>query len=109
MDQALFIPLLNAIKDPLVFVDTDHIIRFMNKSAIENYSKWGGEELIGKSLLDCHNETSCANIHEVFAAMLNGEDERFISENQRRRVYMRAVRAEDGALLGYYERYEWLL
>lgn len=100
--------LLNSIKDPIVFVDNDHIIRFLNDAGIINYAKWGGAELIGKSIFDCHNDTSCAMIREIFTAMQNGEQERIISKKETKRIYMRAVRDEDGLLLGYFERYEWL-
>lgn len=100
--------LLDSMKDPLVFVDTDHIIRYMNPVGIANYAKWGGAELIGKSVLDCHNEASQATIRQVFGEMIEGKEEHLISSNERRRIFMRAVRAGDGKLIGYYERYEWL-
>ena len=38
---------------PVVICDLEHIILYMNPSAMENYSKYGGGELVGKSLLDC--------------------------------------------------------
>ncbi len=96
--------LLNSLKDPFLFADTEHIIRYMNKAAIAHYSK--GESLIGSSLLDCHNEKSQQMIIEIFAAMQNGEEERLITDNEKHRVYMRAVRNENDQLIGYYERYE---
>ena len=100
--------LMNSIKDPVVFVDTGHVIRYLNNAGVDNYAKWGGAELIGKSIFDCHNDASCATIREIFAAMQNGEQERLIFENEKKRIFMRAVRADDGQLLGYFERYEWL-
>ena len=108
MTPSVMMALLNSLKDPIVFVDTEHIIRYMNPAAIENYAKRGGAELIGKSIMDCHNETSCATIREVFAEMIEGKEEQLIASKETKRVYMRAVRADDGSLLGYYERYEWL-
>lgn len=96
--------ILDSMKDPVVYVDNDHIIRYMNKPAISNYAKWG--DVMGRSIFDCHNEHSQEIIREVFAAMEQGEDERIISDNEKHRVYMRAVRDKDGRLIGYYERYE---
>jgi DUF438 domain-containing protein len=96
--------ILNSLKDPVVYVDNDHIIRYMNKAAIANYAKWGN--VIGKSIFDCHNAHSQEVICEIYAAFEQGEDERIISDNDRHRVYMRAVREKDGQLIGYYERYE---
>jgi PAS domain S-box-containing protein len=98
--------ILDSWKDPFVFVDTEHIIRYMNKSAVAKYGKRWGNDLIGKSLLDCHKERSRQMIVEILDAMRVGEEERIISDNTRHRVYMRAVRDKDGQLIGYYERYE---
>jgi len=42
---------LDSLKDPLLFADTEHVIRYMNKAAIAYYSE--GESLLGRSLLDC--------------------------------------------------------
>ena len=96
--------LLDSIKDPVLFADTQHVIRYMNKAAIAHFDD--GAALLGRSLLDCHNENSRRKIVEISAAMHVGEDERLISEDDKQRIYMRAVRDADGRLLGYYERYE---
>ena len=45
-------------------------------------------------------------IVEILAAMQAGEEERLITDNEKHRIYMRAVRATKGEVLGYYERYE---
>ncbi|MBN2429828.1 MAG: PAS domain-containing protein [Acidobacteria bacterium] len=97
--------LLDSLKDPLVFVDTHHIIRYMNAAAVAHYE--AGAALIGTSVLDCHNAESCRVIREIFAAMTDDSlDERIITDNEKHRIYMRAVRDGQGRLLGYYERYE---
>jgi PAS domain-containing protein len=96
--------ILNSLKDPLLFADTEHIIRYMNKAAIAYYSEGGS--LLGRSLLDCHNAPSQQQIIEILAAMQAGEEERLITDNEKHRIYMRAVRGADGQVLGYYERYE---
>jgi hypothetical protein len=36
----------------------------------------------------------------------SGEDEVFLTARRGERIFMRAVRDEAGALVGYYERYE---
>lgn len=104
IDQKLMAALLDSLKESLLFADTDHTIRYMNKAAIARYKR--GESLIGTSLLDCHNENSQRIMIDILAAMHEGEDERFIGEFKGQRLYMRAVRDEDGKLVGYYERYE---
>ena len=104
IDVSLMTALLDSIKHPVVFVGTDHVIRYMNRPAIAHYEE--GEALLGRSVLDCHNQASQRQIVEIAAAMQAGEDERLITDNEKHRIYMRAVRAADGRLLGYYERYE---
>lgn len=105
MHDATFLSaVLDSLKGPVLVADDKHVIIYMNKAAAAYYE--GGETLLGTSVLDCHNAQSCAIIHEIWAAMQAGEDERLFSDEPERRVYMRAVRAADGRLLGYYERYE---
>jgi hypothetical protein len=38
--------------------------------------------------------------------MQAGEEEWLITDNERHRIYMRAVRGVDSQVLGFYERYE---
>ncbi len=95
---------LNSLKNPFLFADMNHKIVYMNRAAIDHYKE--GETLLGTSLLDCHNENSQKMIIEILAAMEAGEDERLITDNEKHRIYMRAVRDTEGNLLGYYERYE---
>ena len=47
-------------------------------------------------------------IVEILAAMQAGEvkEEQLIADHEKHRIYMRAVRDEEGRVLGYYERYE---
>jgi PAS domain-containing protein len=104
IDSGLMAAILGDLKDPVLFADTEHVIRYMNRAAIAHYDE--GESLIGTSLLDCHNEDSQQQIIEILAAMQAGEDERLITDNEEHRIYMRAVRDADGQVLGYYERYE---
>ena len=37
----------------------------MNPAAVLNYEKWGGEKLIGRSLMECHNQASREKIQQV--------------------------------------------
>ncbi len=104
MDKNIFPHFLNSLKNPFMFVDTEHIIRYMNKAAISHYEQ--GEKLLGTNVLDCHNENSQKDILEIFEKMKNGLDEEMITDNEKHRIYMRAVRDEKGELIGYYERYE---
>jgi DUF438 domain-containing protein len=98
--------LLDSMVDEIVYVNTDHIIEYMNKAALKRYAKRPTAQ-VGKSIFECHNEKSRLTILEIFDALMKGEEERFIIVNRfDKRVIMRAVRDENGKLLGYYERFE---
>jgi PAS domain S-box-containing protein len=97
--------ILESLKAPILFADTEHITRYMNRAAIAHYE--GGEDLIGRSLLECHNEDSQTMIKEILHLMIHeGLEEREISEEDGHKIFMRVVRNSTGGVLGYYERYE---
>jgi PAS domain-containing protein len=105
IDATLMAAILDSLKDPVLFADTDHVTRYMNRAAIAYYEE--GESLIGRSLFDCHNERSQRTMIEVLAAMqTEGLEEQLITDDEEHRIFMRAVRDPDGKVLGYYERYE---
>ena len=48
--------ILNSYPYPIVFVDNDYIIRYMNRNAeYHYYEERGYKDLIGKSLFECHS------------------------------------------------------
>jgi PAS domain-containing protein len=96
--------ILDSLKDPVLVADPQHVTAYMNRAAIDFYE--GGEGLIGRSLLDCHNEQSQKMMIEILAEMHEGLDERIITDDEEHRIYMRVVRDAEGKVLGYYERYE---
>ena len=96
--------LLDSLIAPVLFADTEHKVRYLNRAAIDHYE--GGVDLLGTDLLECHNAESQVMMKEILKAMHGGEEERLYTDNEKHRIYMRAVRDQDGRLLGYYERYE---
>jgi DUF438 domain-containing protein len=100
----LFEAFMDSLKDPFVFVDNEHIIRYMNNAAFGHHEK--AESLPGSSIFDCHNDESNVVINSIYQKMQNGLDEELITDNEKFRIYMRAVRDKNGELLGYFERYE---
>jgi DUF438 domain-containing protein len=76
----------------------------MNRAARERYR--GRPAEVGRSIFDCHNESSNRVIRDVFEHLKAGEEEQLITDDENHRVYMRAVRDKDGNLIGYYERFE---
>ncbi len=104
MNEHFYISLLNSIKDPVLVADTNHIVQYMNKAAINHYEE--GENLMGSNLLLCHNDESQEMMIDILAKMQNGLKEELITDNEKYRIFMRAVRDESGKLIGYFERYE---
>lgn len=96
--------ILDAYAYEIVFVDRDHIVRYMNKTAKERY---GERVQIGQSLFNCHNENSRKKIEEFLKRADQGEDEMFETLNQKtgEREFFVPVRVDD-QVIGYFERHE---
>lgn len=45
--------------------DRDGIIVYMNQYSIKQFEKYGGEKLLGTSLIDCHPEPSKSKLKEM--------------------------------------------
>ena len=97
-------------RSAVVICNLQHEIIYMNPAAVASYGKYGGEKLIGKSLLDCHSGESCAKIREVVQWFEKSPEHNLIytfhNEKQNKDVYMVALR-EEGRLIGYYEKHEY--
>lgn len=98
-------------RSPVVLCNLDHTIIYMNKAAKMRYAYRGGGELLGKSLLVCHNPESCAMINKVLKWFSDSTDHNIIyeycNEEENKDVYMVALRDEDENLIGYYEKHEY--
>ena len=104
IDARFLAAILDSLKDPILVADPQHVTIYMNKAATAYYQE--GESLLGRSLLDCHNEQSQQMMVDILAAMHEGLEEQLITDNEKHRIYMRVVRDDAGQVLGYYERYE---
>ena len=49
----------------VIVSDAEGTIVYLNETALRNYEKDGGAALIGKNLMDCHNEDSRRKIREI--------------------------------------------
>lgn len=96
---------------PVVICDMEHTIIYMNPSAVDNYAKRGGLALVGRSLLDCHNEDSVKKIKAVVEWFVESNENNrvftFHNVKQNKDVYMIALRDENNELIGYYEKHEF--
>ena len=102
---------LEADRAAVVICDLEHTIIYMNPAAIARYAKWGGKELMGKSLLKCHTEKACEMIYKVLDWFKASKDNNivytFFNEKENKDVYMVALRNDAGELIGYYEKHEY--
>ena len=102
---------LEADMAAVVICDLEHTIIYMNPAALQRYAKWGGKDLLGKSLLDCHNEKSREMIHKVVDWFKAAKDNNLVytsyNPKENKDVYMVALRNESGDLIAYYEKHEY--
>ena len=107
-----FKAIIDVDDEPIVICNMEHTILYMNPTAIARYVKWGGEALVGKSLMDCHNPHSKEVILSVLADFRAnpklGKVHTFskVKDGEDADIYMVALRNEDGELIGYYEKHE---
>ena len=77
---AYFKSIIDQDRAAVVICSLDHKIIYMNPAAAANYHKYGGAELLGKSLLDCHGAHSNERIKEVVAWFAKSEENNLIME-----------------------------
>jgi len=81
--------------------DTNAIILSMNEKSAGTFSTKGGNELIGKSLYDCHSPASCEIIKELLAT---GKSNIYtIEKNGVRKLICQAPWYTDGNIAGLVE------
>ncbi len=90
----------------VVICDLEHKIIYMNPSAVGSYGN-----LVGTSILNCHNEKSNEMIIKVVEwfkkSQNNNRIHTFYNEKKNKDVYMIALRNKNGDLIGYYEKHEF--
>jgi PAS domain S-box-containing protein len=91
--------ILESLPKSIVAADLNHVITYMNKAARTEHTN-----LVGTSLLDCHNEDSIRKIHEISRRLEAGEEMITLREEDGFiKSYFKAVRDEQDEYAGYYE------
>ena len=100
--------ILDSLPYRVVFVDTNHIIRYMNREAKYHYYQVRGySDLIGHSIFECHNEKSKEALIVAVEKLKKHGNEIYLGVSVRNeRKYINPVRNEPGELIGYFERFE---
>ncbi len=111
MLNKMFKSLLEYDRAPVVICDLNHVVMYINPAAAKHYEKFGGKNIVGKSIFNCHNQKSCDKITRVIEWFLLSNDNNMIytfrNERINKDVYMVALRDDTGALIGYYEKHEF--
>ena len=105
INKEVLAAILDAYAYEIVFVDRQHIVRYMNKTAKIRY---GARVQIGSSLFQCHNANSKTKIEAFLERADHGEDEMFETLNTKtgEREFFVPVRDVFGTVIGYFERHE---
>ena len=108
ISQEICFAILDSISHPIVFVDNNHMICYLNKPAEKRYYEdQGHSNLVGQSIFNCHNQKSKKQILNLYHRLQAGENEIFLMVNKdNEKITVVAVRDKNGNLLGYYERFE---
>lgn len=101
---------IDADLQPVVICNLEHTVIYMNTSAIKRYAKWGGSDLIGRNLMDCHNEDSQKKMIKCLEWFEQDTENNIVftfhHPKDNADVYVVALRDELGRLIGYYEKHE---
>jgi transcriptional regulator with PAS, ATPase and Fis domain len=91
----------NELSCAVTVTNTMGEIIHMNRKAQQVFEKWGGKELIGKSMYSCHNAKSQAIIHRL---MEKGETNVYTIEKKgvKKLIYQTPWR-KDGEIAGLVE------
>ena len=102
--------ILDAVPFPIVFVDTDFVIRYLNKQAEERYYRQlGYQDLPGNSLLQYHKPASQEKIKALVEQIAKEKKEIFLKVNQyQENVFVVPVFDRENRFLGFFERFEKL-
>lgn len=109
--EQFFKSIIDMDTSAVVICDIYHKIIYMNPAAAKRYAKKGGYGLVGKSLLECHNEESNIKIKKVLKWFAESADNNrvftFHNPKENMDAYMTALRNDSGELIGYYEKHEY--
>ena len=106
INTAVLSAILDAYAYEVVFVDREHIVRYLNKAAKKRY---GEAVKVGNSIFNCHNERAKVKIEEFLARADAGEEgEMFevLNGSTGEREFFVPVRDSEGKVIGYFERHE---
>jgi transcriptional regulator with PAS, ATPase and Fis domain len=81
--------------------DRKGIIVYMNSESKKQFVKYGGEQLLGMNLIDCHPEPSRALLVQMLEEPF--ENKYITEKNGQKKLVVQAPWVEDGDFLGVVE------
>ena len=94
------------VENPITVSDANGIILYMNAASRQMLSKYGEQNLIGKSLYDCHNENSNRIIHELLEQKKSNTY--MVEKEGKRKLVHQTPWFENGQLAGLIEMITFL-
>jgi transcriptional regulator with PAS, ATPase and Fis domain len=92
---------MEGLNAAITVADSGYAIAYMNPKAIATFEKYGGSALLGKNLLDCHNERSKALLQKI---METGEPHTYtIQKGGKKKIIHQAPWRKDGTIEGLVE------
>ena len=104
-EKVILRAILDSYPSPIVFVDNDYIIRFLNKTAKERFHQnIDKPELLGKSIFDCHHPASVEKIKQGYSQVKEDGKPFPIGVNHHgEKTYLQGVTDEQGEYIGFFE------
>ena len=92
---------INELDASITVCNTEGMIIDMNQKAIQTWEKYGGEELIGKNLIDCHPEPAKSKLKELLATQ--NSSTYTIEKNGVKKIIFQKPWYEEGIYKGFTE------
>lgn len=91
----------NEFSGAITICDRKGTIVYLNEKAASNFKKYGGYELIGQNLFDCHNAASCEKIKKM---LMKPTINVYTTQNEeKRQLIYQTPWHEDGKFMGLVE------
>jgi len=92
---------LKELEVAVTISDKDNTIVYMNDASVKTFEKYGGVELIGSDLLDCHPGDSNRKLRELIESQRSNTY--MIEKNGRKKLIFQAPVFENGKYDGFLE------
>jgi len=92
---------LKELEVAVTISDSENRIVYMNDKSVDTFAKYGGDELLGKDLLDCHPGESRSKLEELIEDVRSNV---YMTEKDgKRKLIYQAPLFENGKFDGFFE------